>query len=133
MSSSLSSGQVVVMMNSALVSMMPDLASGRISAKATNTIIVKPRSTLNRMSVNGTKVPSSPSAPVKRLGPSIVAPLDGRDDMDLGNLGDGREQLADGAVELEVLELEDQRGADAGNGDVQRNRHAAGHAGERAA
>src|SRR4051812_9140077 len=98
MSSSLSSGQVVVMMNSALVSMMPDFASGRIRANAMNSISEKPSSALNRMSVNGTKVPSSLSEPLKRLGPSIVAPLDRGDDVDLTGFGDEREQLADGAV-----------------------------------
>jgi hypothetical protein len=36
-----------------------------------------------------------------------VAPLDRRDDVDLGDLGDEGEQLADGAIELEILELED--------------------------
>ena len=57
------------MMYSAFRSTAPVFAVGLISAKAVKIMNVKPSSTLNSMSVNGTKVPSS--LPAKRVSSSI--------------------------------------------------------------
>src|SRR5215204_3020088 len=129
MSSSVLSGQLTVTIISALTLTVPLLASGLISEKAMNTMKAKPRRALNRMSVNGTKVPSS--LPPKRLSSSIVPSLQRGDDIDLGHFRDPVEEVGDVGVEEEILELEDERGRNARHRDVQRHRHAAAHAGER--
>ncbi len=62
MSSVSLSGQFMVISNSAFNSTAPVLAVGFISEKAIKTMNAKPMTTLNSISVNGTKVPSSLAA-----------------------------------------------------------------------
>src|SRR6185503_10290326 len=114
---------------SAFKSTVPALASGLISANAMKTMTAKPSKALNRISVNGTKVPSS-LAPAKRSSSCIGAALQPRDHVDLSDLGDFGEQLSDRLVEEVVLDLEQKGAGDAGDGDVEGDRHAAAHAGE---
>src|SRR5687768_1128718 len=99
MSSGWLSGQVTVMMYSARRSTSPVIISGRIRAKAMNTMMAKPIRTFKRMSVNGTNVPSS--LPSKRLSSRNIGHrrLEGGHDIDLGQLGGGPEEVGDRLVE----------------------------------
>src|SRR5580692_11304083 len=111
------------MMNSALMLTALASASGLISENAMNSITEKPSRALNRMSVNGTKVPSSP-CPVKRLGSCIARTLQHGDEIDLRGIDDDAEQFLDRVVQHVVLELQDERAGDASNRYAERDGHA---------
>src|SRR3984885_9295885 len=106
------SGQFMVIRNSAFISTAPVLAVGLISANAMNTMNVRPSTTLNSMSVNGTKGP--PSLPCSGSSSNIAVALEHRDDMDLGHLGYGVHQFHNGHAKEEILQLEQKGGPDAG-------------------
>src|SRR6478609_10660418 len=131
MSSGLLSGQVTVIRYSALRSTFPIFFSGRISDNATKAIIAKPIRTLSKMSVNGTNVPSS--LPPNRLNSlnigTYCARHQRREYVDLGHLGDLAEEVTDCLVQKIIRQLQEQCGPNTRNGDVQRDCHAAGHAG----
>src|SRR3984893_8017377 len=135
MSSGLLSGQLTVIRYSALRVTLPVFISGLMSANEMNTIMEKPISTLSSMSVNGTKVPSS--LPPKRLSSRNIgtarARHQRRDYVYLGHLGDLAEEVSDGFIEEVVRQLQEQRRANTGDGDIQRDCHAAGHARQRTA
>src|ERR1700750_2725583 len=121
------SGQFMVISNSAFISIAPVFATGLISANAMNTMNARPITTLNNMSVNGTNVPSSglPSGSSS----SMAGALERRDDMHLGHFGDLVEQIHHAGGQEKILKFQQQRGGDASHGYVQRDRHAAAHAG----
>src|SRR5579871_3358157 len=98
------SGHVMVMSTSAFMSMTPVFAVGLISENAVNTMKTRPSRTLNRMSVNGTKVPSS--LPDQVSDSSIAVALERRYDMHFGEFGNAGEQFADTLVEVKILQLQ---------------------------
>src|SRR4051812_6726752 len=135
MSSGLLSGQLAEIRYSALRVTLALFISGLMSANEMNTIMEKPISTLSSMSVNGTKVPSS--LPPKRLSSRNIgtprARRQHRNYVHLGHLCDVAEEVGDGFIEEVVRQLQEQRRANTGDGDIQRNCHAAGHARQRPA
>src|SRR5579864_9819314 len=116
-----SSGQFIVMRNSPLMSTAPVFAVGLISEKAMNTMKAKPSRTLNSISVNGTKVPSS--LPSGKSWSFIAVMLQRGDDMHFGHFGNGVEEIDDRLIEEEVLQLQQKRGPDAGHRYVERGGH----------
>src|ERR1700744_5145428 len=113
------SGQFMVIRNSALRSTAPLLAVGRMSANAMNTMNVRPSTTLNSISVKGTKVPSS--LLFRGSSWSIRVALQDGDDVNLRHLGDGVDEIHHAHTEKVVLQFENQRRAYSRHRDVKRN------------
>src|ERR1700722_17321446 len=95
------SGQFMVIRNSAFISTAPVLAVGLISEKAMNTMKVRPSTTLNSMSVNGTKVPSSLLC--RGSDSSIAVALEYRDDVNFRHFRDRVDQIHHAHAEEVIL------------------------------
>src|ERR1700761_346160 len=108
------SGQFMVIRNSAFISTAPVFAVGLISENAINTINVRPSTTLNSMSVNGTKVPSSLGC--RKSDSSIAVPLEHRDDVDFGHFRNRIDEIGNAHAEKVILKLQHEGGANTGHG-----------------
>src|SRR5207342_583684 len=116
------SGQVRVMMNSALVSILPDFASGFITNSAMKKRKATTCSALNSMTLNGSNF-SRGYFPTL----SIDFPLENGHDENLGEVGGKPEQLRRRPIEHVILRLHQDRADKATERGVHRDGHAVAH------